>query len=291
MANSFIAILVAISLAAIPGTWGQTTGTSSSNVGDGTLIPSPGSPYQAGSRDSGLVSGDLNGDGLPDLVTGGSGLGSNNLTILLAVARGGFVAAPPIPVSWSTTSLALGDFNGDGKLDIAADGGSLSPNVLQVFLGDGHGGFSPMPPFPYNTLGVDGLGQIGVGDFNHDGLLDLVVGGTSIGSTTAGYIAVLLGDGTGNFTSHRSRERDRYSLLVTVRNWHTRAKLPCGGRRDDRRSRSERSICRRAVGISWIRPGEHPTRSFVAGKRCRADRAIRRRRCSQHSDGGDRVMA
>jgi hypothetical protein len=26
-----------------------------------------------------------------------------------------------------------------------------------------------MPPFPYNTLGVDGLGQIGVGDFNHDG--------------------------------------------------------------------------------------------------------------------------
>ncbi len=57
-----------------------------------------------------------------------------------------------------------------------------------------------MPPIPYSALG--GVGQIGVGDFNHDGKLDLVVvGGKTVGSTTTGYITVLLGAGTGNFTS------------------------------------------------------------------------------------------
>jgi uncharacterized protein (TIGR03437 family) len=175
--------------------------TSTFSAADGILVSAAGSPYQAGPRDSGLAAGDLNGDGLPDLVIGGSGTGSNNLTILLNAGGGMFVPATPIPVSWSTTSVVLGDFNGDGNLDIAADGGSLSPNALQIFLGNGHGGFSPMPPISNNALGVYGLGQIGVGDFNHDGKLDLVVAGNNwVGSTLTGYLAVLLGDGTGTFS-------------------------------------------------------------------------------------------
>lgn len=201
MANTFIVILIAPLLAITPRAQGQTTGTSSTSVGDGTLIAAFGSPYQAGSRDSSLASGDLNGDGLPDLVVGGSAAGNNDLTILLSTPGGGFVAATPIPVSWSTTSVVLGDFNGDGNLDIAADGSSLGPNGLQIFLGDGHGGFSPTAPITYDALAMRGLGQIGLGDFNHDGKLDLVVvGSNTVGSTTTGYVAVLLGDGTGNFT-------------------------------------------------------------------------------------------
>ncbi|MBD2119009.1 beta strand repeat-containing protein, partial [Microcystis wesenbergii] len=85
-------------------------------------------------------------------------------------------------------SVTVGDFNGDGKSDLAVanvDGGNVS-----VLLGTGTGSFGTATNF---TVGV-GLRSVTVGDFNGDGKSDLAV------ANTFGYnVSVLLGTGTGSF--------------------------------------------------------------------------------------------
>jgi hypothetical protein len=78
--------------------------------------------------------------------------------------------------------LVTGDFNHDGKLDVAAIG-----DYLSVLLGNGDGTFQP--PVNYTALGE----TIAVGDFNRDGNLDLVIGNEN------SSVSVFLGNGDGTF--------------------------------------------------------------------------------------------
>jgi predicted dienelactone hydrolase len=85
-------------------------------------------------------------------------------------------------------SVAVGDFNGDGRLDLALadwDGGALS-----VMLGNGNGTFQAA--VSYNA-GAD-AGSVAVGDFNGDGKLDVVVA-----NGFSKNVSVLLGNGDGTF--------------------------------------------------------------------------------------------
>ncbi len=156
-------------------------------------MPAPGSPYTTDTLDSAVAAGDFTGDGMPDLVFGG-GI-DETLTVFLSTPAGGFVSAPgsPIFIGFLVGSLAVSDYNRDGNLDVAA----LGPRDLQIFLGDGHGGFSPGVHYPVisgssNTFAIG----FGAADFNRDGNVDLayVNGAASVGTVT-----ILLGDGTGNF--------------------------------------------------------------------------------------------
>ena len=84
----------------------------------------------------------------------------------------------------SPASVVAGNFNGDGKLDLAvANAGS---NNVSMLLGNGDGTFKPAL-----NSGVLGPGSLAVGDFNGDGKLDLAV-------TNAG-VSILLGNGDGAF--------------------------------------------------------------------------------------------
>src|SRR4029077_1762672 len=88
------------------------------------------------------------------------------------------------------TSVAVGDFNGDGKLDLVVVN-NLSASV-SVLLGKGDGTFQAAVNY---GVGL-GIISVAVGDFNGDGKLDLVVGGVV---ATNSNISVLLGNGDGTF--------------------------------------------------------------------------------------------
>ena len=96
-------------------------------------------------------------------------------------------------------SIAVGDFNGDGKADIAA--ANFVTNDVSILLGNGAGSFSTATNFAAGTAPV----SVAVGDFNGDGNADLTV--VNVNSHN---VSVLLGNGTGslgaaaNFTAGAS---------------------------------------------------------------------------------------
>jgi hypothetical protein len=154
--------------------------------GDGTFTATAAS-VQLGTAPASLFVGDFNGDGIPDLLaTTSSKVGSivtNTTTVLLGNGKGDFTALPAS--SWQATAVptfAVGDFNGDGKLDIAVIGGGQ----IDVYLGNGDGTFAT-PAGESSSGGT--LGPVVVADFNGDGIPDL------------GFLdgTVALGNGDGTF--------------------------------------------------------------------------------------------
>jgi len=165
-------------------------------LGDGTGRFRFGSEFYAGTSVNSLAVGDFNGDGKPDLaVTNGDcnrpgDSGENIVTVLLGNGAGGFTLAWVSPALEGPVSVAVGDFNGDGKPDLAvANNGSANVSVL---LGKGDGTFKPATNY------VTGAGPlfVAVGNLNGEGGPDLAVANWGDGTVT-----VLLGDGSGGFTA------------------------------------------------------------------------------------------
>jgi hypothetical protein len=144
-----------------------------------------------GNEPAAVTVGDFNGDGKADLaVANGS---SGTVTVLLGNGDGTFTAAAgsPITVGSRPVSVAVGDFNGDGKADLAV--ANYVDNTVTVLLGNGDGTFtaagSPI------VVG-NGATSVAVGDFNGDGKADLAVANYGSGTLT-----VLLGNGDGTFAA------------------------------------------------------------------------------------------
>lgn len=121
-----------------------------------------------------VVTGDFNGDGKPDVaVVGGPCLGSSGLLVLLGNGDGTFTTPPKTSLAVpSVQSVAVADFNGDGKLDLAVvtDG---SPDTVLILLGKGDGTFNA--PIPVSLGASVGSYQAVVADFNKDGHADLAI--------------------------------------------------------------------------------------------------------------------
>jgi hypothetical protein len=167
------------------------------------FVAVPGSPFPVGPQAGRPAVGDCNGDGAPDIVVAcGLCCGDpanprgGHVTVLLGDGRGGFRPADgsPVKVSPSVRKVALGDVNGDGKLDAVA--AEHETYFVTVLLGDGRGGFRPAPGSPVRT--ADGprphTHEVVLADVNRDGRLDLLT--TNVNDNS---VPVLLGDGAGRF--------------------------------------------------------------------------------------------
>ena len=113
-----------------------------------------------------MAAADLNHDGWDDLVIGGSP--GNEMLVLL---NQGGTFRPPVLYRGCNSSVgpAVGDFDGDGNPDIAV--ACFDSHTVQVWWGDGKGGFhSPLTL----EVGMEPK-RCAVGDFNRDGIADLVV--------------------------------------------------------------------------------------------------------------------
>ena len=167
---------------------GSSTITVELGNGDGTFTPSPLSA-QTGTQPRSLVIGDFNGDGILDLamLTNYSG----SIGLLIGNGDGSFAPANPISLSSTNYSNILvgGDFNQDGRFDLALIEGSADSS--QTFLGNGDGTFTAAPATSTSLMNA---ANAAVADLNGDGIPDLV-------ETNSYQGGVLFGNGDGTFAA------------------------------------------------------------------------------------------
>jgi hypothetical protein len=155
--------------------------------GDGTFHAGPESDISFFGT---ALAADLNGDGIPDLIlVGGPNLARCCVAVSLGNGDGTFQTATSYPAGSDKdmSSLILGDFNGDGILDV----GTLAESGLWLFTGKGGGVLNPGVLTPIGQSG-NNLYSVAATDIDGDDNLDVVA------STQTGF-AVLLGNGNGTF--------------------------------------------------------------------------------------------
>lgn len=135
-----------------------------------------------------IASADINNDGKLDLVISQNNpFSPGEFSVLLGTGSGTFGSAiTTTTIGAAPFQLATGDFNGDGKLDVAL---TVSNNI-EVQLGNGNGTFSN--GFLINIGAPTG---INLADFNKDGKLDIAFTAGAGGS----FADILLGNGDGTF--------------------------------------------------------------------------------------------
>jgi flagellin-like hook-associated protein FlgL len=136
--------------------------------------------------------GDLNGDGVLDMVTGD--YTNKTASIFIGNGDGTFKAQSSFDPGSQTSSVTLGELNGDGKLDLIVVGND-SGGWFGAFIGNGDGTFKARSS--YGTGAYPSSGSLG--DLNGDGILDLVTTDASVAKAS-----VFIGNGNGTFKARSS---------------------------------------------------------------------------------------
>ncbi len=160
--------------------------------GDGTFQPAV--SYPVGNNPGAMVAGDFNGEGKLDLAVANAN--DDTVSVLIGNGDGTFRPAVARPVGLNDPgekgpdAMVAGDFNGDGRLDLAI--ANFNSGTVSILLGNGDGTFRA--PVDYSTGLYTTPDAIAAGDFNGDGRLDLAVA-----SELSGTVSILMGNGDGTF--------------------------------------------------------------------------------------------
>jgi hypothetical protein len=173
--------------------------------GDGTFGPER---LLSCTQSFSVAVGDFNGDGNLDIVFVDSSTSNGAIGVLLGNGDGTFTAMPDAPIPsypGFNSSIAVGDFNGDGALDLVVTGENITQ--AYVLLGNGDGTFGA-------AASVGSANQpfsVAVADFNSDGKLDIV-----LPDFDNKAVAVLFGNGNGTFQSQQEYSTNGYPLALSV---------------------------------------------------------------------------
>jgi len=145
-----------------------------------------------------VVTADLRGKGVPDVVTTEGG----GFAVLENTDGKGTLGAPieTAAVSGETSAaVAVGDVDGDGKLDVVTMSATTNstPCTIAVYRGNGDGTFQA--PVLTTISDCDAADSIALGDVRHTGKIDLVAGGRSHSANWGAYW-FLTNAGSGTFT-------------------------------------------------------------------------------------------
>jgi hypothetical protein len=148
--------------------------------------------YSTGALPFTLIAADLRKNGRIDLVTVNMPNGIDQpgvVSVLLGNGDGTFQVHVDYSVGDFPTGVVAGDFNGDGKIDLAIT--NKFDNAISILYGNDDGTFQPQMSVAVGSEPT----SIGAGDFNRDGRTDLIA--SCVGS---GVVSVLLNTGAGTFT-------------------------------------------------------------------------------------------
>jgi hypothetical protein len=179
-------------------------------IGNGTF----GAPasFPTGICPQGMIATDLDGNGTLDLVTANVCGNSNNFSILKGNGNGTFAPRIDVFTGNSPQALVAGDFNGDGRLDLAVAGGA----GISVLLCNTDGTFGPKTDY----LTSVNFTSIVAGDFDADGKMDLAAAGAS-----AQAVYVLKNDGAGGFGATLAIPTGNRPFDITAADWNGDGKL------------------------------------------------------------------
>jgi hypothetical protein len=160
--------------------------------GDGTFRPEV--TYPAGNAPVSVATGDFNGDGKVDLVVSDFDLNSYTMSVNVLLGNGNGTFGSPIETGSLNDgggNVVVGDFNGDGKLDVALGNlGDIYSAPIVLLFGDGTGKFNQPQ---YITTGGNPA-FVATGDFNGDGKPDLIAM-----NSLSSDVTLLFGNGHGKF--------------------------------------------------------------------------------------------
>jgi CSLREA domain-containing protein len=154
------------------------------NSRDGTLRP--GQVVSVGREPVAAVAGDLDGDGMTDVIT--ADFQSRTLTILRGAGDGTFQRRRTLSLPAKPAALTAGDFDRDGRLDVVV--AYVEEDEIQVFRGEGDFRFTPGRRISVGKRPV----ALAAADFNDDRILDVAVV-----ASASDTVSIWLGRGDGTF--------------------------------------------------------------------------------------------